>query len=279
MKTSKKPLQVLAALSALTATGALATLSGCGGANLGNEFYNADTGTFYSADQPLGNGVARNFIDLRNGIPLRLGIEITPAALNNLPNVPEDVPAAPFISPLPPNTNATPLTGNVLVYSSGHEPPNTATPEPAHFHLTFLIRSLLQTTPPFALELAPIAANELPQGTVRVVDELNPQGVIVAGVGVSVDDPTQPSNRPPLTTLGQNFFFFDGHLNAYALGPTIDFLRSKQALKEAIKQPPVYPREGYYPYAWSVRYDAVRNVHVIELTDFRLAEKVVAPGT
>ena len=276
MKTSKKPLQVLAAL---TATGALTSLSGCGGANLGNEYYNADTGIFYSADQPLGNGFARNFVDLRNGVPLRLGIELTPAALTNLPAVPEDVPAAPFISPVPPKTHGTPFTGDVLVYSSGHEPPNTATPEPAHFHLTFIIRPLLQTTAPFSLELAPIAANEFPQGTMRVVDELNPQGVIVSGVGVSVDDPTQPSNRPPLTTLGQNFFFFDGHLNAIALGPTIDFLKSKQSLQQAIKQPPVYPRGGFYPYAWGVHYDPVRNVHVIELTDFRLADKVVAPGT
>ncbi len=279
MKTSQKPLQVLAALTLITATGALATLSGCGGANLGNEYYNADSGIFYSADQPLGNGFARNVIELRNGIPLRLGIEITPAALNNLPDVPEDQAAAPFISPLPPKTHATPLTSDVLVYSSGHEPPNTATPEPAHFHLTFIIRPLLQTSPPYTLELKPIAANEMPQGTVRVVDELNPQGVVVPGIGVSVDDPAQPSNRPPLTTLGQNFFFFDGHLNAYALGPTIDFLRSKQVLKEAIKQPQVYPRGGYYPYSWSVRFDSVRNVHVIELTDFRLAQNVVPPGT
>ena len=272
MKTPKKSLQVLAALSA---TGALASLSGCGGGSLGNQYYNADTGIFYGADQRVGGGIGRNFVDLKNGVPARLGIELTPAALTNLPVMPKDIPAITFIGPVAPKTHGTPFTNDFLFYFTGHEETN----EPAHFHLTTLIRSPLQPAPPFTRELMPIAANEFPQGTVRLTNADNPNGVVLPGVGVNVDDPTKPEGKPPLTTIGQNFFFLEGHLNAIVLGPTIDFLKSKQTMQLPIKQPPLYPRAGYFPFAWDVHYDAVRNVHVIELTDFRLADKVIPAGS
>lgn len=253
-------------------------LAGCGGGGGRNETLNADSGTFYSADQPMGNGVARSFIELDNGLPVRQGMEFVPAALVNLPDVAEDIPAVAFIGPFPSKTHGTAFTNVVNVYSSGHQPPNTAAPEPAHLHVTILIRPPLQTTAPFTLEKQAVVPAEVPAGHVRVVDAVNPEGVIVSGVGVSYDDPKEPANRPPLTTIGQNYFFLQGHMNAIALGPTLPFLKSKATLDQAIKQPQIYPREGYYPRRWKVRFDTNRQVHIIELTDFKKATRVAVPG-
>ena len=249
-------------------------LGGCSG-SFNDNLVNGDSGVFFSADQPVGNGVARSFVDLNNGIPVRLGMEFTAAALTGLPAVAPDEVAAPFLAPLPSKTHGTPFTNVVLAYAASHP----ATNEPEHFHLAFFIRALLVTVPPFPNEVAAVDSKEVPKDHVRVVNPANPAGVIIPGGGVFYDDTTVPSNFPPAATLGQNYIFLDGHMNGITVGPTIDFMKSKQSFSANIKQPEVHPRNGFYPTTWKVSFDAARNVHVIELTNFKRAAKLVPPGS
>jgi hypothetical protein len=250
------------------------TLAGCGG-GFNNNFYNGDTGLFYGAFQPLGAGNGRTFIELNNGIPVRLGLEFSPDALTFLPNTDPDQVIPFLFSPLPNKTHGTPLTNVLVGYVSNHP----ATAEPAHFHLVLLIRPLQITTAPFTHERTPVASGEVPEGHILLKDAANPTGVVVPGGGVIYDDPNEPAGKPPETTLGQNYMFFDGHMNGLILGETATFFRRKQSFSKVIKQPQIYPREGYYPTKWGVRYDAANDRHVIEATDFRIAHRVVTPGT
>ncbi len=252
-------------------------LAGCSG-SFHNNFINGDSGVFLSAEQPMGNGTAHDFVELTNGIPVRLGVEFTPQALTGLPNLPHDDTSNAsrvFVAPLPSKTHGTPLKSTIVFYSSGHDVPNVSQTEPAHLHATFLIRPFQDTVPPFFAETTAVAANEVPQDHVRVASFFQPGGILVPGIGVLYDDPREPANLPPLQTLGQSYLFFGGHMNAITLGPTLDALKSKQTLTQAIKQPEFYPVDGFYPTKWTVRFDATRNVHVIELTNFRRAAHFV----
>jgi hypothetical protein len=236
------------------------------------------TQTFYGAEQPVGNGTARCFITAAGTVPLSVGWELTDGALTNLPDVAPDAETPVYTAPLPPQASSLglPFKYMIIIYSSGHRPPNTAEDEPPHFHAALLVNFPQTTSPPFPLENAPVNPTELPPGVNEVI-LTSGSPVLVPGVGVNYDDPTEPAGFPPLTTLGQNFFYFNGHMNAIVLGPTIDFLSSKADSAAAIKQPPVYPAPGNFPLIWTARYDPVKMVHVIAVLDFRAAQQWVQP--
>lgn len=249
------------------------TLVGCSG-GFNDNLFNGDTGTFFSADQPVGNGIGRNYIQLNNGIPVRIGMEFTKAALTGLPAVAPDALATPYTSPLPSKTHGTPLSSATVFYSASR----TAVADPPYFHVAFLLRNLQTTSPPYNLELAPPLLVEVPEGIDRITDAANAFGVPVPGAGAIYDDLTQPAGLPSATRLGQYFLYFSGHLNGFSLGVSLSELNGKQSATHAIKQPTFYPEDGYYPHSWTVRFDATRNTHVVELTDFKRADKVIQPG-
>jgi len=260
--------------AALTPLVLLAALAGCSG-SFNNNFYNGDSGLFYGAFQPLGAGTARSFVDLNNGIPVRFGLQFTPASLDFLPDTGADEVIPFLFGPMPNKNHGNAFTNVIMGYSGGHP----ATAEPKHFHLVLLIRAPQFTEAPFPHERAPVAPDEVPQDHVRMKNAANPNGLVIQGAGVLYDDPSQPAGKPPATTTGQNYVFFDGHMNGLVLGATVPFLASKQTSSGTIKQPQVYPREGYYPTKWRVSYDATNDLHVIEATDFKIAGRIVPPGT
>ncbi len=262
----------LAACVALPVLGVAAALAGCSG-GFNNNLVNGTTGVFFGADQPVGKGVARDFVDINNGIPQRLGIEFTSAALTGLPAVGPDVLATPYLAPLPADNHGNPFTNVVVAYASSH----AATAEPAHFHCVFLIRNYQPTAPPFDLELAVPLVVEVPPDHVRVTDAANPIGVIVPGIGTLYDDPNVPVGLAPATSLGENIFYFGGHLNAISIGPTITQLASKATVTGEIKQPEFYPKDGFYPTQWRVFFDGVRGTHVVQMTNFVRARKFLPP--
>src|SRR5205823_14359624 len=101
------------------------------------------------------------------------------------------------------------------------------------------------------------------------------------GLGTADEDPIQPQLQPGWDSTGQNYFFYNGHMNGIGLGATNAFLLRQQAGREparsdVIKQPQVYPKPGYYPHRYTVRYDAGRKVNVFALEDFQQATQVLA---
>ncbi len=262
-----RPLQ---GASLLLVTGASAVLlSSCsGGAASKNGFLNQNTGLYTSADQTVGNGIAHTFVELKNGIPIREGVELSSAALDGLPN-----PMSPaFLAPTPSVTNGSPFTNVILTYL-----PSSSASQPAQFQLSSLIRSATVATDD--ISRAPVASGEIPAGYIRSTSTGQPTGNVISGGGVIYDDPRVPAGLPADTTQGQQYLYYAGHLNGILLGPTIDQLKSKATISTPITQLPVYPRDGYYPTQWEVTYDTSRQVHVVEMTHFIRAPKFLPPGS
>ncbi|BCM94227.1 hypothetical protein IAD21_06130 [Abditibacteriota bacterium] len=256
----RRPL--LGACLLLVAGFAPTLMSGCsGGASSKNGFLNQNTGLYTSADQPVGNGVAHTFVDLKNGLPLRQGMEFTTAALDGFST---NTPSLAYIGPMPTVTNGSQFTNVVLT----HLPAAIAGTE--QFQLSILVRAATVTGEPFSLERASVASSEIPAGFTRSTSAQQPTGVVIPGGGVIYSAGQNQS---------QSNLYYASHLNGILLGPTLDQLRSKQTLIQSIPQPAIYPRDGYFPTKWEITYDTTRLVHVLEFTDFIRAPKFVPPGS
>lgn len=259
--------------SLLLATGASATLiSGCsGGAGTKNGYYNQNTGFYVAADQKVGNGIGHTFLELKNGIPVRQGMELTTAALSGFSTT--DVSLA-YLGTMPSVTNGSQFT-NVVLTSI----PSFSQFQPAQFQMAMLIRPALVTGEPYTAERQAVAKREVSEGFIRLVNTDNPKGVVVPGGGVVYDDPNAPAGQPPQSIQGQQFLYYEGHMNGILIGPSLEQLTSNISLTRSIPQPPFYPRDGYYPTTWGIRYDATRDLHILEFSNFVRASQFVAPGT
>jgi hypothetical protein len=241
-------------------------LTGCGGGNSGG-IVNSTRTVLAAQDVAVGNGRARGFITLRGQTPVSLGFTLTPEALTGLPAGSDP---AQFLVSLPPEASQyTPFTLIGVAYF------NASTSEglgnvPAHFSPLILINPPGEYDGPnFAKELAPVAPAELAKDHVYV-------NQFVPGLGASYDDPAQPQRKPNWNSTGQNYFYYNGHMNGYGLGATIPFLQSKQTRTDTIKQPELYPKPGYYAYRHTVSFNASTNLYTVEISDFRYKDASVS---
>ena len=282
-------------------------LAGCGGGGNNGGVQTPTTSptglrTFYSKLNSVlvGNSnlvdVGRTFVTLEanRNVPVEVGLELTAKAVTDLPLPPNfDDPTIYGIN-LPAESVYTPFTYVAISYWSAHSPVGTG--DRPHFHPLFGINP--PQSPSAACGSEPEAENCIPEARPAAPAEV-PQDYLIGsavpdagihiapGIGIAYEDVVlpQPQLEPGWNTIGQNYFFYNAHMNAIGLGATDDYLLKQQkgqapAVPPAvyiIKQPQLYPRAGYYPHRYDVRYDAARKVHIFVLSDFRPATRFVAP--
>jgi hypothetical protein len=287
--------------SATLAVGLAAVLSGCGGGS-GGSVAPAAGRTFYSRFNSVLVGssnlidVARGFVTLEQNrnVPVAVGIELTAKAVNELPLPVNFNDPTIFGINLPAESVYTPFSFVAISYWSAHDPRGTG--DAPHFHPLFAINPPQLPTAACGSdpkpancpdESRPVAAAEIPQDYVSG-DSVPDAGIVIApGIGLAYEDVVlpQPQLEHGWNSIGQNYFFYGGHMNGIGLGATNDYLIKQEqgrapAVPDAvrtIKQPQVYPKAGYYPHHHDVIYDAQRKVHIFILTDFRPAQNVVNP--
>ena len=220
----------------------------------------------FAAPKALNGGTVRGYVTLQGQVPTAVGVELDDQAVTNTPTLPFGQPQTTFGIPLPAQASVTPFKEIAIAYFTAHAPVGVG--DKPHFHPLFLLNSPAAPDPPaFALENKAIAPAELPADHVVLGD-------VAPGIGVAVQDPAQPQAQPGWDSIGQNYFFYNGHMNAIALGATKAYLLRLHAETDIarggfIKQPQVYPKSGYYPHIFTVHFDNIRQVFVFELTDFR----------
>lgn len=248
---------------------AVLPLTGCGNSNAENP---SDTVTGPAAR--LGNGTVQAFVTLNEGTPTALGITFTEAALSGLaPHgdhisnghllaLPEDVAVAPYhhIS--------------VDWNPQGHEPPGLY--DQPHFDIHFYMiteaarRQIDPSDPAFETKGARLStAAHIPEGYISP-----PGNLPVPLMGTHLVDPASPE------FTGQGFSrtflwgFYDGSIHFVEPMITNAYLtalkqRTGQMERIAIPQPQNVEQPGYYPTAYSIRYDASAQTYTITLEDLR----------
>ncbi|MCC5633255.1 hypothetical protein LC613_37850 [Nostoc sphaeroides CHAB 2801] len=243
----------------------------------------ADTGTagaaeFFGRSQPLGEGFARSFVTLDDqGNPSEIGVTLTPGALS-LPtgNSAPDIPV--FLS-LPTEASVEGLNHIELTYRPGGYPWLPQAFAVPRFTIdTFLIspqeRSLIcpnaniddpQSTCPrnqLATALKPPEPEFLPQNFL-------PTGIVEPRFGARYFDsdllPPLIQGQTPFTTL-YDYAFFNGQMSLIGFGSTIDVLETQPNISNPIKLPNSYPKSGYYPTGYSVRFDPTIQEYRTALT-------------
>ena len=255
---------VRAAIGLCVAASAL-TLTGCGGGNGG--LVGTQGKTFFGAPKALNGGTARGYATLKNNALVAVGVEIDAAALTNLPPLAVGTVQATTGIALPAEASVSPFKEIAIAFFAAHPPAGVG--DKPQFHPVFLLNPAQAPDPPaFLLENKPVAAGEVPQDHVRITD-------VAPGIGVAYQDPATPQAQPGWDSYGQNYFFYNGHMNAIALGATTAYLLRQEANTDIargdiIKQPAVFPKRGFYPQRYTVHFDATRRIHVFELSDFQL---------
>lgn len=247
-------------------------LAGCGG-DMDNTPPAAvkQTGIFYGANTIPFTGTSgstvlgRSFVELVNSNPVRVGFELTEAGREGQPPtaITDEGPNV-YFAALPPEAAATCFKQLAVFYFTGH-PVDQFRPvgEPEHFHTVFLLNAPQFPGPDFSRELKFPVAEEIPTGISRGIPD-----TVVPGVGVSYDNPVKPAGQPARITIGHNYLYYDAHMNGMVVGTNLANLRAGDTETDVIPQPAVYPRPGWYPGRWTIRFDSVKRVNIFEMTEF-----------
>ncbi len=244
---------------------ALVTASGCGGGG-GGGGGSVATGTNFGASVPVGNGTGRAYITVQNGVPISAGVELTAAAIQNLPQPPPGLLATEFIFPMPTGMNTTPFQQVSMFYSPGHPPAHQQ--DVPHLHPTWWTVSpafrtqIQETTPPqYTIPIPPqyLPANHITLSAFQFIQN----------VGCLYIDPSVPGYREiPMVTTAYEYRFYNAQMTCIALDCATSYLPTHPDLFAKLEQPPQYQTHGYYPTAYHIRYDPARNVYDLSIDLF-----------
>lgn len=232
-----------------------------------------DPAISYGAPVTVGKGTARSYVIMAGDAPTEIGVAISEATMQGLPDhhTPGGIEIEPghfsweFILPLP-RVNPTPVQHVVLNWNpGGHEPPGTYDRPHFDFHFNYITveerMAIDPKRPDFKARQAKDPAPELiPAGYV------NPMPVAVPMMGVHWIDPKSPE------FTGQGFsrtFIFggwDGRVIFAEPMITKAFLEAKPDSTFPLPHAPKYAQPGYYPSAYTVRWDEPSREYRVAMT-------------
>jgi hypothetical protein len=220
---------------------------------------------FKGPEVQMGNGKVRSWISINHaGFPLEIGIEITDAALNGLPQDPEDFQAATFILPLHQKANAiTPFDHIVINWNvHGHEPEHVF--DVPHFDFHFYMISLQDqmAIPPY--EVAPAGFDNLPPNNYWPDLYVPTPG----GVPQMGKHWVNTTFAPPFTKT-MIYGSYNGKFTFVEPMIIRDFLLQGTSYSETYPQPHVFiPTNKFYPTKYNIYKDPVTEKHYVTLSDF-----------
>ncbi len=266
MNTIRTAVGVVAACTALTVVGcsnAPAHSHGTTGSTA-----DVEAGTQLGEASTLGNGTSRTYVVRDDaGQPTEVGIRISAAALDGLPDGPDATTQMSMLA-LPAGASDTGFDHVMLDWNPhGHEP-LVLFGDP-HFDMHFYTDAVQHDIDPAAPDFAQRAA-KLPEAKYVPRGYAPPPGPAEANavpfMGLHWID--SADNAIPgafdFTEVLLNGSW-DGKFTFIEPMMTREWLQTRPTLREEIKQPPSYQRTGYYPTVYSVHFDETAQEYVIAL--------------
>jgi hypothetical protein len=250
------------ALILVTSTMLMAFILGCSESmNLG-----PTAGTYDGPSRNLGNGSAYAFETIDgNGKPIAIGVRMSEAALTGLQSEPpKDGDGWETIIPLPKEaaTSGYDLIG-IDWNPKGHIPIGVYDKPHFDFHFYMISQAKKDSITAKGEDLA--RADKAPAPEYMPEGYILPKGTEVPRMGAHAIDLSAPEfNKQPFTKTFI-YGFYDGQMAFLEPMVTKVFLETKPNTKDRIKLPKAYAKNGYYPTAYSVRYDATQREYEISL--------------
>ncbi len=249
--------------------------------------------TEYGPASSMGDGQIRTFATVNPaGKPIRIGLEMTGSAFDNLPTTESDGKWSydgrtccghEFVLDFPDNASATPFTFAMVNWNPvGHIPPGVWTLPHFDFHFYFMdidkrddmevgycedaAPGTVISCEAFEKGMEPLPADEQPPGYI------NP-GAVEAGMGAHMIDPTSPEFGGATFTRTFLYGAWEGSLIFMEPMITVADLQAK-ADEHCMDYPTpeAMPEAGYYPTEYCTRYDDKDDLHYISLQAFKWFE-------
>ncbi len=213
----------------------------------------------------LGNGMAWTWVEYdAKKVPTAIGFTFTETAMAGLP--PE--PPAPgeetweHILALPTLVKVPPFTHLVLNWNPhGHVPPGIY--DVPHFDFHFYMITPAQRVKITCKGADTQKCMKKPAAEFMSPAYILPPGTEMKRMGVHWIDPAAPEFNHQAFTYTYIYGSYDGHVAFFEPMIAKSYLETKPNVTTAIKLPEKYQKHGYYPTAYSVRYDPDRKEYSV----------------
>ncbi|MGV3710734.1 MAG: DUF5602 domain-containing protein [Gemmatimonas sp.] len=240
-------------------------------------------GTKYGASQTLGGGTARTFVTLNDaGIPTAMGVAMSEAALTNLPSTvtPPNPSAVMLQLALPVDAPVEGYNHVMLDWNpNGHEPTNVYTLPHFDFHFYNMtpaqVMAIMPTDPQYVAKSANFpAAQFVPTGykAASTFSGRQPHEDVVPMMGMHWLDQASPELQPPPAgkAFTETFIYgsWDGKFSFLEPMITKAYLESLKGTTGMTRNIPTAAQvqtPGYYPSAYSIKYDATAKEYRITM--------------
>jgi hypothetical protein len=230
-------------------------------------------GTTYGKPTALGQGTARTYVTVANGVPTEIGVRLSEAALAGLPDEhdPNGVHMhghTTFEHPLDlPEDNPTPYRHVVINWNPrGHEPPGIYDAPHFDFHFYTIDPSERDAIDPKDPEFQK-KAERLPQPELVPNNYVMPAPLAFPRMGIHWVDTTSAELRGEKFTRTFIYGSWDGKVIFGEPMITKAYLESKPQFSAALPAPARGRESGAYPKGYSVTWDGAAKEYKIALTD------------
>jgi hypothetical protein len=244
----------------------------CGSALFGSILFSAQAlaATQEGEAVKLGNGTAQVVVTTdedRN--PVSIAVSMTAGAFDGLPTeLNKDTPEGSWEFPLPmPEGSNTGYKEVVIDWNPhGHPPPEIYTVPHFDFHF--------YTISPEDVDKIKFTGPDDPAAKVSDKDLIPPDYQVVPDTAVNmmgvhaIDTKAPEFNGKPFAATFI-YGYDNGRLIFLEPMVTLAYLKAKPEEKYPVKAPAKYSSAGYYPSAYSVRYDSASDRYMIELNDLK----------
>lgn len=263
------PARLRGAVPAIAACAFLVFMSGCADLSTASKTTpNSDSGTVFGPTQKLGDGLAKTYVTLGDdGHPTEVGVRLTAAALNGLPQADTTLMLA-F-----PDQAATTAFNHVMLNwnHQGHEPKGLFDKPHFDFHFVMADMATMQSINPSDPNYA-TKAEHFPEAKYVPQDYVLPPGPpaaaqAVPGMGVHLVDSTDTSLVPGKYDFTQILIngVWDGRYIFHEPMITRAWLLTEPSLDQPLKLPRAYQQSAYYPTTYGVHFDRQANEYVVSL--------------
>lgn len=218
----------------------------------------------------VGNGTAHAYVTINaDGTPSATGIRLTAAALDGLPDGSHG-PSDMYPLALPQAAPATVFDHLTLDWNPhGHEPAGVFTKPHFDMHFYMIDSAAVGEITPMRLDFLPRASN-VPAAQRMPTGYAPPAGLPVLNTVPDMGMHWLDTNAG-ITAPGFDFQqvliagSWDGAHTFLEPMMSRDWLLTRARIDQPVAQPQIYPRSGYYPTTYSVRFDDHTGEYVVEL--------------
>lgn len=229
------------------------------------------TGLFIGQFALMGNGTARSWVKLdKAGKPSSVGVTFSETALSGLAKTaPKGMMSVEHVLALPKEAASTGLSHISLDWTPAGHPPAGIYNVP-HFDIHFYLDNQAALNKITATGKDIAISDKKPEAKFMPAGYIMPPGTQVSRMGSHAVDASSPELKGQPFKHTFIYGYYNGRMNFFEPMIAKSFLDTKTNVSAPVKVPAAYPKRGYFPTAYSIKFDSVRKEYTVSLDNLKL---------